>query len=275
MQSTTVKWYKKSIIAFFLIIACLYMGSFLLVNDVLAQSYQSSSAWYGSDIGVETLQSFSYDSQYAPFSEIMDDASSIDANKTYVIETAYELYKFSDASRLNNTYLTLDYALGNDIDYFDALKIDLTYLFIAHDLAVVRHMSDTVGVMYLGQLVETAPNDVLFNYPAHPYTQALLNAVPVPDPQIERNKKIITGDIPSPINPPSGVTSESFMVFLDSKDGYVPGSNHIFDNSGNLGPCVANIADECVAVPVKETARVQEGHILIGHWLCETLDETD
>ncbi|MCK5848252.1 MAG: ATP-binding cassette domain-containing protein [Caldisericia bacterium] len=83
-------------------------------------------------------------------------------------------------------------------------KFSLTYLFIAHDLAVVRHMSDTIGVMYLGKLVESAPNAVLFNNPAHPYTQALLNAVPVPDPEIEHNKKIIMGDIPSPINPPSG-----------------------------------------------------------------------
>ncbi len=83
-------------------------------------------------------------------------------------------------------------------------KFNLTYLFIAHDLAVVRHMSDTIGVMYLGRLVESAPNNVLFNKPSHPYTQALLNAVPIPDPSIERNKTIIMGDIPSPINPPSG-----------------------------------------------------------------------
>jgi len=83
-------------------------------------------------------------------------------------------------------------------------KFNLTYLFIAHDLAVVRHMADTVGVMYLGSMVESAPNFVLFNKPSHPYTQALLNAVPVPDPSVDRNKTIIMGDIPSPINPPSG-----------------------------------------------------------------------
>jgi len=83
-------------------------------------------------------------------------------------------------------------------------QFNLTYLFIAHDLAVVRHMADTIGVMYLGRLVETAPNATLFNKPSHPYTQALLNAVPVPDPTIERNKTILMGDIPSPINPPSG-----------------------------------------------------------------------
>ena len=83
-------------------------------------------------------------------------------------------------------------------------QFNLTYLFIAHDLAVVRHMCDTVGVMYLGKLVESAPNDLLFNKPSHPYTQALLEAVPVPNPELNRNKKIVMGDIPSPINPPSG-----------------------------------------------------------------------
>lgn len=80
----------------------------------------------------------------------------------------------------------------------------LTYLFIAHDLAVVRHMSDTIGVMYLGKLMEVAPNKTLFENPLHPYTKALLTAVPIPNPELDRNRKIIMGDIPSPINPPSG-----------------------------------------------------------------------
>ena len=83
-------------------------------------------------------------------------------------------------------------------------QFGLTYLFIAHDLAVVRHMSDTIGVMYLGKLMEVAPNKVLFENPIHPYTKALLNAVPIPNPELDRNRKIIMGDIPSPINPPSG-----------------------------------------------------------------------
>jgi len=83
-------------------------------------------------------------------------------------------------------------------------KFNLTYLFIAHDLAVVRHMSDTVGVMYLGKLVEVAQNEELFTNPLHPYTLALLNAVPIPDPEAIRKREIILGDIPSPINPPSG-----------------------------------------------------------------------
>ncbi len=85
-------------------------------------------------------------------------------------------------------------------------ELGLTYLFIAHDLSVVRHISDRVGVMYLGRLVETAPKQTLFANPRHPYTQILLGAVPVPDPAVEstREQPMILGEVPSPRNPPSG-----------------------------------------------------------------------
>ena len=85
-------------------------------------------------------------------------------------------------------------------------EFNLTYLFIAHDLSVVRHLCHRVAVMYLGKMVELADCDELFDHPLHPYTQALLNAVPIPDPTVESKRKhqIIKGEIPSPINPPPG-----------------------------------------------------------------------
>jgi oligopeptide transport system ATP-binding protein len=94
------------------------------------------------------------------------------------------------------------------INLLDELQetLGLTYLFIAHDLAMVKHISDRIAVMYLGKIVEIADSDELFANPLHPYTKALLSAIPVPDPEIAMKRKriILEGDVPSPINPPTG-----------------------------------------------------------------------
>ncbi|ABA88160.1 peptide ABC transporter, ATP-binding protein [Syntrophotalea carbinolica DSM 2380] len=83
-------------------------------------------------------------------------------------------------------------------------QFELTYLFIAHDLSVIEHISDRVAVMYLGRIVELTPAEELYKAPRHPYSEALLNAVPVPDPHVRRQKRPLAGEIPSPLHPPAG-----------------------------------------------------------------------
>ena len=129
------------------------------------------------------------------------------------------------------------------INMFEELQeqMNLTYLFIAHDLLVVRHISDRIAVMYLGKMVELAESEEIYHRPLHPYTQSLMSAVPIPDPKIARQNRriILSGDIPSPLNAPSGcpfrtrcpratgICAEKMPEFLEAASGHYVACHHV------------------------------------------------
>jgi oligopeptide/dipeptide ABC transporter ATP-binding protein len=134
--------------------------------------------------------------------------------------------------------------------------LGLTIIFIAHDLSVVRHTCDRVAVMYLGKIVELANSDELYHHPRHPYTGALLSAVPVPDPRLarNRNRQVLGGDVPSPSNPPSGCR------FHTRCPKYVEGTCDVQDpplepkEGGNVAACFFPLSDEEIARRVPTAA---------------------
>ncbi len=127
------------------------------------------------------------------------------------------------------------------LNLLNGLKKDLglTLLFVAHNLAVVEHMSDRVAVMYLGRVVELTDRDTLYRVPAHPYTEALLSAIPIPDPDRPRDRQILQGEIPSPIDPPSGCAFHPRCPIAEKGlcDVEIPQLEPVKGNEGHLAAC--------------------------------------
>ncbi len=147
-------------------------------------------------------------------------------------------------------------------------EFGLTYLFIAHDLAAVRHISDRIAVMYLGNMVELATGEAMYDRPTHPYTRALISAVPIPDPEIEatRERIVLEGDVPSPLNPPSGCVFHTRCPFAwdrckkecpqlkESEPGHFVAC-HLLDEPGREGalpPVDGNTTKQAVSASVDE-----------------------
>lgn len=173
------------------------------------------------DIVSEPLKNFGESNKKALKEEVMDLL-----NRVGLPEDAYEKYahEFSGGQRqrigiaralalkpklivADEPVSALDVSVQSQVlNLLKELQKDfgLTYLFIAHDLSVVKHMSDRIGVMYLGNIVEIADRNSIYNEPLHPYTQALISAIPEPDPRKSKERIVLKGDVPSPVNPPSG-----------------------------------------------------------------------